>query len=235
MLGVLMRQFISRRDAEAQREKLGGFATWREIFFVTKRRRYSRYLRTSLLIFLILWPILLMGQIYRFGYVRQAVQADVAIVLGAAAWGDQPSPVFEERIKHGIALYQSGVVHKLIFTGGVGEGDSLAESEVARNYALARGITEEDILVETVSTITLENLVEARKLMTQNGLETAVLVSDPLHMLRSIDMAQDLGMVVYTPPTPTSRYRTWRSKAGFLGYEVFFYTVYLVAQRPFLP
>jgi len=178
--------------------------------------------------------MLLMGQISRFGLVRQSVQVDVAIVLGAAAWGDQPSPVFEERIKHGIVLYQSGVVEKIIFTGGVGEGDLLAESEVARQYALVHGVPAEDILIEELSTITLENLIEAQKLMSEYGLETAVLVSDPLHMYRTVDMAQDLGMDVYTSPTPTSRYRTWRSKVGSLGYEAFFYTIYLVAQRPFL-
>ena len=47
-------------------------------------------------------------------------------------------------------------------------------------------------------------------------------------------MAQDLGMMVYSSPTPTSRYRTWRGKAGSLVYEAFFYTIYLVGQRPFL-
>lgn len=56
--------------------------------------------------------------------------ADVAIVLGAAVWQDKPTPVFEERIKHGINLYQRGAVEVLIFTGGVGWGDELAESEV---------------------------------------------------------------------------------------------------------
>lgn len=197
-------------------------------------KRNKRLLRTALIGFVVLWPVLLMGQIYMFGQVRQAVKVDVAIVLGAAAWGDQPSPVFEERIKHGIVLYQSGVVEKLVFTGGVGDGDVLSESEVARLYALARGVSDEDILIETTSTITLENLVATQKLMGENGLETAVLVSDPLHMYRSVDMAQDLGMTVYTSPTPTTRYRTWRSKAGSLVYEAFFYLVYL-GQRPFLP
>lgn len=33
--------------------------------------------------------------------------SDVAIVLGAVVYGDKPSPVFKERIKHGIALYKA--------------------------------------------------------------------------------------------------------------------------------
>lgn len=171
-----------------------------------------------------------MVQISRFGSVRQDKPADVAIVLGAAVWGDVPSPVFEERIKHSIDLYQNGIVKKLIFTGGFGEGDSFAESEAARSYALTQGVPEEAILVEAFSTVTFENLIEAQKLMEANDFKTAVLVSDPLHMYRSVDMAQDLGMDVYTSPTPTSRYRTWRSKTGSLVYEAFFYTVYLGQQ-----
>jgi uncharacterized SAM-binding protein YcdF (DUF218 family) len=199
-----------------------------------KGKRNGRLLRVAFFGFLILWPLILMIRINQFGHVRQVVLADAAIVLGAAVWRERPSPVFEERIKHGITLYQSGAVEKLIFTGGLGERDSLSEAEVARNYALARGVPDEAILIETSSTITLENLIEAQTLMAEQGLETAVLVSDPLHMYRSIGMAQDLGMTVYTSPTPTTRYRTWRSKAGSLIYESFFYTIYLAGQRPFL-
>ena len=45
-------------------------------------------------------------------------------------------------------------------------------------------------------------------------------------------MARDLGLDAHPAPTPTSRYRSWRTRAGFLGREVFFYATYLL-QRPF--
>jgi hypothetical protein len=46
-------------------------------------------------------------------------ESDVAIVLGAAVWGDEPSPVFLERIKHAVDLRKTDAIGKIIFTGGV--------------------------------------------------------------------------------------------------------------------
>ena len=186
---------------------------------------------------LLLALVLLFGlaacQVYTYASVQASASADAAIVLGAAVWDGRPSPVFEERIKHGVALYHRGRVDVLVFTGGVGEGDRLAEAEVARRYALARGVPEERIYCETQSRVTYDNLKGAQVIMAREGLATALLVSDPLHMRRATRMAQDLDMQVYPSPTPTSRYRTWRSQFGFLMSESRLYAVYLL-RRPFM-
>ena len=141
-------------------------------FSVVFSSRNGRLLRAGCIGVVVLWTVVLMVRINRFAHILPDVRADAAIVLEAAVWEDQPSPVFEERIKHGIMLYQSGVVDRLIFTGGLGEGDRLAEGEAGRRYALARGVPDEAILIETVSTITLENLIEAQKLMGEQGFLT---------------------------------------------------------------
>ena len=41
-------------------------------------------------------------------------------------------------------------------------------------------------------------------------------------------MAQDLGMDAYPSPTPTTRYRSFKSQFDFLMRETYFYFVYLV-------
>ncbi|MFB2979270.1 YdcF family protein [Microseira sp. BLCC-F43] len=76
--------------------------------------------------------------IYIYGTQQNDIKADAAIVLGAAVWGNQPSPVFRERINHGIQLYKTGKVQTIIFTGGVGNSNEPAEAIVARNYAFAQ-------------------------------------------------------------------------------------------------
>jgi uncharacterized SAM-binding protein YcdF (DUF218 family) len=177
---------------------------------------------------LLIWLAVLGFRIVAFGETRSSSRADVAIVLGAAAYGNRPSPVFEERIRHGIHLYKRGVVQKILFTGGRGKGADAAESAVARAYALARGVPAEAILVEDRSRTTKQNLVEAQRLMRSNGLQSALIVSDPLHLKRALRMAEGLGMEALPSPTPTSRYRSWRSKTGFLLREIYFYNVYLL-------
>ena len=175
----------------------------------------------------------LAASIYAYADNSETLQADAAIVLGAAAWGEQPSPVFRERINHAIDLYQSGQVHKIIFTGGQGESNEPAEAIVARQYALERGVAEADILTETQSRTTEQNLRYARRVAAEHRLSRFLVVSDPLHMRRAMLFAQDLGMDAHPSPTPTSRYQSTRSQAEFLARETYYYFTYLV-RRPFM-
>lgn len=164
--------------------------------------------------------------IYVYGKRREQSPAQAAIVLGAAAWGKRPSPVFRERINHAIDLYHAGRVRKLLFTGGYGKGSDFAESEAARRYALRQGVPASDILIETASRTTLENLHYAQQVARQHQLHSFLLVSDPLHMKRAMAMAQDIGLEAKPSPTPTSRFRTMRSQWGMLMHETYFYVGY---------
>ncbi|NOU98082.1 YdcF family protein [Paenibacillus sp. LMG 31456] len=165
--------------------------------------------------------------IWSYSKINQLVKSDAAIVLGAAAWGDEPSPVLRERINHSIWLYENGYVDKIIFTGGKGVGDKYAESEVARDYAIKNKVVAEDIYIETESKITEENLQYANIIATKNNFKTFIIVSDPMHMKRAVLMAENRGMEVYSSPTPSSAYRSLNSKLPFFLRELFFYIGYI--------
>ncbi len=149
--------------------------------------------------------------------------ADCIIVLGAAVYGDSPSPVFRERIEQGIRLYNGGYSGKIIFTGGIGSDGGMAESEAAKKYALEKGIPEEDIFTETRSTITQENLEFAMEIMDREGFETALIVSDPLHMRRAMTLAEYYGIEAYSSPTSTTMYRSLGTQFPFLMREAYYY------------
>lgn len=169
-------------------------------------------------------------EVYRFSQLDEARPADAAIVLGAAVFRDRPSPVLRERINHAIRLYENGTVERLIFTGGVGWGDSRSEAEVARQYALARGVPAEAILMETTSTNTIENLANAEQVGTDQGLQTYLIVSTPYHMRRAIAIAEDLGMEAYTSPTRTTRWISSTTQRRAYVREVAGYLVYLLVR-----
>ena len=175
---------------------------------------------------LLVWLVALGAVIWSYGAADHAAQADCAIVLGAAAYGTQPSPVFEERIRHAIELYRTGLVAKIIFTGGCGTGAEHAESEVAAAYAERAGVPPTDVFTERRSRTTQQNLAEAKLLMDAHGLRTAVLVSDPLHMRRAMWMAGDLGIAAVPSPTPTTRYRSLKTKLEFLRHELYYWHHY---------
>ncbi len=150
----------------------------------------------------------------------------MAIVLGAGTINNEASPVFKERVNHAVELYKSGVVQKIIITGGLGEGSVLADSQVAKQYALSLGVPAADILTEEKSTITQENLENAAAIMREEGFQTAVIVSDPLHMARAMLMAKDAGIDAVSSPTPTSAYKTLDTKLPFFLREEMYYCGY---------
>jgi uncharacterized SAM-binding protein YcdF (DUF218 family) len=180
------------------------------------------------LIAILLYLSLLAKDIYSFSLTSSYVPADAAIVMGATVFRDRPSPVFRERINHALNLYRQGTVQYLIFTGGLAGNDELAESEAARNYAIAQGVPSEHIFFETQSDNTCLNLVEAKRIMEQNGMEQALIVSDPLHMRRTMWLAESIGLNASSSPTPTSRYQSFDRKVRFLVREVYSYGAYLL-------
>jgi uncharacterized SAM-binding protein YcdF (DUF218 family) len=170
----------------------------------------------------------LAADILIYAMVSDPGPADAAIVLGAAVYDDEPTPVFEERLRHAVDLYRSGRVRLVVTTGGAGPGDTLAESEAGRNWALAHGVPDEAIVMETVSETTRENFTGVAPLLRERGIGRVLVVSDPLHMRRAMRMATDLGLDAHPSPTPTSRYRSLTTQLPMLLREVYFSAYYLV-------
>lgn len=148
--------------------------------------------------------------------------ADVAMVLGAASEGNAPSPVFEERLRHAVDLYHRSRVSRLLITGGRGQGDALAESEVGRDWAIAQGVPADAIFIETESHTTKQNFTFALPVIEKEQMGKILLVSDPLHMRRAMWMADTLGIDAEPSPTPTSRYETLATQVPMLFREIWF-------------
>jgi uncharacterized SAM-binding protein YcdF (DUF218 family) len=192
-----------------------------------KRRGVFRWMR-RLLLMVLLWlsgvALYIVSVGARDDLAGNTLRADAIIVLGAAAYDARPSPVFEERIRHGIDLYKKDRAPTLILTGGFGgNGARFSESQVARRYAMRNGVPDRAILIETVSRNTIENLGQAAALMRARKLGRAIVVSDPLHMSRALRICNDIGIVCLGSPTPTSRYRSFDTRWRFLLNEVYFF------------
>ena len=133
---------------------------------------------------------------------RRAV--DVIVVMGAAQYDGRPSPLFAARLDHAIALFHEGLAPRLIVTGGKREGDRTTEAASARAYAVRHDVPDGAIIAEDTSRTTLQSIRGVADLMDADGLDTALFVSDPTHMLRVLRMAADVGVEGYGSPTRTS-------------------------------
>lgn len=182
------------------------------------RRRAWVWIR-RLLLLAIIYTGYQLHSIHYFGRGDTGAKADCAIVLGAAAYHDKPSPVLKARVDHGIKLYREGRVRRLILTGGYSSGAEFAESEAARKYALSQGIPEVDLLIEKTSLTTSGNVVQAKRLMDENALHTAIIVSDPWHLKRGHTMATDVGIEAIPSATTTTVFQSKGSRWNFLVSE----------------
>ncbi len=130
--------------------------------------------------------------------------ADAVVVLGAAQYNGVPSPVFRARLDHALAVFRRGSVRYLVVTGGRAPGDHFTEAQTARAYAVAHGVPDDRILDEQTGRDTLESLTNVAAVFRQNGLTSAIFVSDRTHMLRVLRMATDLGLTAYGSPATDS-------------------------------
>lgn len=163
-------------------------------------------------------------QVYDYAQHKRPLprHADAVVVLGAAAWGNNPSPVFRERINHGVSLYRKNQVRKIIFTGGTPKFGYPTEAEVAKRYAQSKFLVPaNDIILDTESHNTYDNVYNTRALMSQHELNSIIIVSDPDHLARALAIATHLGLNASVSATPSSRYYANReTRLKFMVMEV---------------
>lgn len=134
----------------------------------------------------------------------EARPAQAIVVLGAAQYAGRPSPVLRARLDHALGLWKRDLASLLILTGGTGVGDTTSEAAVGRTYAKKRGVPDTLILVENEGRTTSESMKAVAGMLEVRGLNSALLVSDPFHMLRLRILARRFGFTPYTSPTRTS-------------------------------
>ena len=148
----------------------------------------------------------------------RARASDAIVVLGAAQYVGRPSPVLRARLDHAIDLWQRGLAPTLIFTGGTGAGDTTSEAAVSRVYALRHGVPDTAILTENEGKTTRQSLAAVSSMMRARDMRSAILVSDPFHMLRLRILSGQYGVDAYTSPTQTSPISANKGQA--LGYVI---------------
>ncbi|HEX2057984.1 MAG TPA: YdcF family protein [Actinomycetota bacterium] len=174
------------------------------------------------LVVLLAYPAWLAWRIWDQSHNDEVRPADAIVVLGAAQYDGKPSPVLQARLDHALYLYEEDLSPTLIVTGGRQEGDRFAEADAAAMYLEAEGVPPQAILEEDEGTTTLESLEKVREMSRDEGIDTVLLVSDPLHSERVKTMAEDLGFAeAWTSPASyVELNRTRRTKAQELLHEI---------------
>jgi uncharacterized SAM-binding protein YcdF (DUF218 family) len=156
---------------------------------------------------------------------------DAIVVLGAAQYDGTPSPVFAGRLEHAQLLYEQGRAGTVIVLGGSRPGDVSTEADAGRAYLLEQGLPSDAVVAEPIGNTTFESLRGAAAYMSEHGLRTAFLVSDPWHNLRVEKMASDLGIEGYASATWHSAARSEETRVSGYLRETFAYLYYRLFGR----
>jgi vancomycin permeability regulator SanA len=117
----------------------------------------------------------------------------VAIVFGAKTYSLQRmSPMLEDRVLAGIALYKTGKVAKILFSGDHGSIE-YDEVNAMRLRALDEGVKPEDIFLDHAGFDTYDTLYRAKEVF---QVENAFLVSQSFHLPRAVFIGRELGLQV---------------------------------------
>ena len=161
-------------------------------------------LLTSTIATLLLFWAGWMAAVFVWSTLDQARPAESIVVLGAAQYDGHPSPVLRARLDHAVDLWNHQMARIVILTGGQGVGDTTSEAAVGRSYVKKRGVPDGAILLDSEGRTTRASLLAVSRLLSNRGMKTAILVSDPFHMLRLWVLSRRFGMIPYTSPTRTS-------------------------------
>lgn len=135
-----------------------------------------------------------------FNLNKPKLDQDFIIILGCGLLYDKPSPLLMQRIDAGYNFYKKQQHYNnhlpiFIVSGGQGADEKLAEAVVMKMELLARGIPDEQILVEDHSRTTYENLLFSKELMDQQKTKArCVIATHNYHLFRAGIYARKAGL-----------------------------------------
>lgn len=132
------------------------------------------------------------------------VPSVAAVVLGAQVLaGGRPSGTLRARTLHAARLYADGEVTLLIPTGGVGEHPP-SEAEVMSRILREAGVPERAILLEEKAESTRASARLVAGMARAREVRNLVVVTDPLHCVRTVGAFRAEGFEVGASPVYSS-------------------------------
>ena len=133
------------------------------------------------------------NQIIRNNDYSNLQDIDCIIVLGAGVWGENPSPMLEDRLLEGIKLYENNVAPKIIMTGDHGR-EEYDEVNVMKKFAMDKGVPSGDVFMDHAGFSTYESLYRAKEIFEA---DKVVIVTQEYHLYRALHIANELGIEAY--------------------------------------
>ncbi len=136
---------------------------------------------------------------YRYTEATKVPPQRVAIVFGAGVYPDgTPSPMLADRVTAAVELYKLGRVKKILMTGDNSRKD-YDEVTTMQQFAIARGVPQQDITLDYAGFSTYESCYRAKDIF---GVKNAILVTQNFHLPRAVYTCRQFGIQALGLGTP---------------------------------
>lgn len=122
---------------------------------------------------------------------------DAILVMGAAQFDGDPSPVLRNRLRYAYALYATGVAPRIITVGGKRPGDRFTEAEAGRRFLHGLGVPDRDLRAIPEGTDTYSSAEAVAVWAKRHRIGSITVVTDRCHEARASAMVRSLGFTVH--------------------------------------
>lgn len=160
-----------------------------------KIRKLIKPLLILVVIGIVLWVGLMLFVAWQEAHVPELDHYDALVVLGAQVKENGAMSLqLQMRVD---AAYEAWKKQPclIVCCGGQGSNEPAPEGKVMRDYLLAKGVPADQVVADTESTTTLQNLQFARRILEERhaSLQVCVVTSD-YHLPRALALARDVGL-----------------------------------------
>jgi vancomycin permeability regulator SanA len=139
----------------------------------------------SVVVALLLLPLVVaISALLLDGFTDDLFKADAALVLGNSVFPDGTlSPRLRGRVERGMELYKSGLVSKIVVSGGFGK-EGHYEGTAMAAWLVANGVPEQDVVIDNEGINTAASAKNFAAISNAHGFESVIVVSQFFHISR---------------------------------------------------
>ncbi len=193
--------------------------------------RWIRRTITVIVILALIGPAYGISQVWRAANNPVTRQADVIVVLGAAQLNGKPGEALEARLVEAKRIYDLELAPTIITVGAGAPGDRTTEAASGKYWLRTKGVPSRKITAVEIGRDTLTSTKAYAEVMRKRYVSDVIIVTDPFHCARAINMANDPGVLATCAPVQTGPNTLEKSGYRYLIREAEAYLAYITVGK----